>query len=226
MRLTLSLASAVACLALVAGPALATPVDGDQTAVDPTQPLLSGVGLSALGSGSVDGIGRAVLPVTGGDVGIPLVDGYIEHEGSGFALTQGTVSVSFLDLLVDLDFSRVLGTLVFDPGADPNQVFEDVVLFDARACLLSTGSDPCTDDDGSIRLNGFGLDLVGLTADVLNDAFFDGTPSLLEGDILGIADIDIRLVPEPGVARLALVAAAGLGLALRRRSTPRRLPGA
>jgi hypothetical protein len=209
--------------AVLAGSAGATPLAGDQTAIDLTQPLLGGLGVTATGSGSVDGIGRVVLPITGGDVGIPLVDGTIEHEGSGFALTQGMVSVSFLDLLIDLDFSRVLGTLIVDVGGGANQVFPDVVLFDARACLLSTGSDPCTDDDGSIRLNGFGLDLVGLTADVLDDAFFGGSAALLEGDILGIADIDIRLVPEPATSWLAVVAVGSLAAALRR-SRPRKAP--
>lgn len=218
---TLALAFAV----VAPRPAAATPVAGDQTALDLTQPLLAGPAVTALGGASVDGIGRVVLPITGGDVGIPLVDGQIEHSGSGFALTQGLASVSFLDLLVDLDFSRVLGTLVLDVGSGPDQIFSDVVLFDARACLLSTGSDPCTDDDGSIRLNGFGLDLVGLTADVLNDAFFGGEAALLEGDLVAIADIDLRLVPEPGAAAL-LLAAAGALLAARLGARVGAQPGA
>jgi hypothetical protein len=216
MRLSYALGLALALFITTTGGAGATPVAGDQTAIDLTQPALAGLGVDALGTGSVDGIGRVVLPITGGDVGIPLVDGSIEHDGSGFALSQSMVSVSFLDLLLDLDFSRVLGTAVLDPGSGPSQTFEDVVLFDARACLLSTGSDPCTDDDGSIRLNGFGLDLVGFTAGLLNDAFFGGESLMLEGDILGIADVDIRLVPEPGTAVLGGLALGALGMRLRR----------
>jgi len=110
-----------------------------------------------------------LLPIIGGDLSIPLLEGTVEHGGT-VAFEQGGIRVAVEDLVFDLTNSVVTGLLGFLVDRVP-QFVGQVTLFDLRSCLLSTGSDPCRDDDGSTLLNGFGLDYSDTLAMFLNDAF-------------------------------------------------------
>jgi hypothetical protein len=200
--------------ALVAAPpAAAAPLVGDETSILVTADL-SPLSLTLGGSASTDALGRLVLPVTGGDVEIPLLTGTIEHVGSSLTLALGGASLELADLLIDLTDAVVRGSLTFRQGGDT--LFSGpLALFDSRLCFLSTGFDPCLDGDGSTLLNGVGLNVTESLALFVDDAFGIGD---VTGGPFGVAFLDIRFasVPEPSSA--ALLALAGLA-ALSRRTT-------
>ncbi len=204
-------------------PAGALPLIGDETRIEiASAPELAALGLvtGLAGNASLDGRGDVVLPVTGGDVTIPLLEGSVEHVASGFSisLASGTIldpgpTVILEDLVIDL-LDLVVRARV--TAGQPFGVATDVPVFDARACVTSTGVDPCLDQDGSILLNGFGLDWTETAAGILNATLFPDltAPTFLSGDYFGVADLDLRFVPEPSSA--LLVAAGLLGIARRR----------
>jgi len=206
-------------LLLGAVPAGAIPLIGDETRIEVTTRndlAAMGIEIGLVGGASLDGAGDLVLPITGGDLTIPLLEGIVEHQGSGFSLSvsPSTPNVSpivlFQDLVIDLLDLVVRADLLvgFPLGSAGN----GVAVFEARTCLTSTGIDPCLDQDGSILLNGFGLDWTTGAAILANDVL--GT-SLTGGDPFGVALLDIRLVPEPATGLLLL--AGLLGIAGRRR---------
>ncbi len=207
-----------ALLGLAAAPASALPLVGDQTTIYVTADL-GGLGISLVPGGgtSTDALGNLVLPITGGDVSIPLLEGTVEHQGSTLGLERGDTRIALENLVIDLTNSVVTGFLGLVVGGEL-QFGGEVALFDARSCLVSTGSDPCLDRDGSLLLNGFGLDLTETLTMFLNDAF-DG--DFARGDPLGVAFLDLRFetVPEPALGGLLLLAGvAALAQRQRRRA--------
>jgi len=205
-------------LGLAAPAARALPLSGDQTRVDLTSgPALSaqGIGLLPLGSASLNAIGELVLPISGGDVSIPLLEGQVQHLGAGFALDQGATEVRLEDLVYDLTLSRVSGTLSWNATPAP-VVLPGLSLFDLRVCLVSTAVDPCLDSDASLLLNGFGMKWTDAAATVLADAFGPAGGALAAAAPFGVSLVDLRFVPEPATALLLAAGLAGLGLARRR----------
>lgn len=204
-------------LAWTAG-ASATPLVGDQTTVEITGDFGDLDIVLSQGS-STDALGNAVFPIVGGDVTVPLLEGTAVHQG-GLAFERDDVRLGIEDFVLDLTNSVLTGFLGLLVDGEP-QFGGEVALFDVRSCLTSTASDPCLDDDGSLLLNGFGLDLTDTLAMFLNDAFGTGFAA---GDPFGVAYVDLRFdqgesphVPEPALGWLLGLGAA-FALARRVRS--------
>jgi hypothetical protein len=220
---------AALAFALVPAPqAAALPLAGDATALVVTADLAAfGLDLVPTGAAWRKPSGRLVLPVTGGDVDLPLFTGDVEHAGSGFRLlfeeeVRGP-RLDLSDLVFDLTGFVVRGLLRYASGDDV--LFEGpVALFDLRLCELSTGFDPCLDADGTVVDEGLGVDVTEVLAVFLNDAFLGGRPpsqGFAGGDAFGLAFPELRFesVPEPAV--LGLLVAALAGAARRRAHGPR-----
>lgn len=202
-----------ATLLIFAGAASALPLIGDETILDLTsEPALEALGASLNGGGAP--LGSVALPITGGDVEIPLLTGTVEHDGSLLTLSSALGSLGFQDLVIDLTASLVRADLIFAAN---------FAVFEVRSCLLSTAADPCIDDDGSLLVNGFGLDWTDAAATLVNDIIFGGVQNLRGGDQFAVADLDLRFgsVPEPAGALLAVSALGVLGLLARRPRTSR-----
>ena len=206
------LAAALAGVWLAASAAGATPVIGDATTIALTGGFLGSLGAVTDGIDK-DALGRLVIPVVGGDVEIPLLTGTVLHSGS-ITLSQGAASLELADFVIDLTDPGVSGMLTYRDGG--NTLFSgSVALFEGRLCVLSTGTDPCLDTDGSTLLNGVGLGVAGALATFLDDAFGIAGAA---GETFGVALLDLRFaVPEPAVA--LLLAAAALAGAARSRRT-------
>lgn len=214
-------AAAAVVVALAARGAVALPLVGDETIVDVTAaPDLSAqcVSASPIGPASTNALGELVLPISGGDVDFPLLEGAIEHAG-GVQLDCDAASPTILleDLVIDLTGGSLTATVTVLDGEVTAFMDAMVPIFDVRACLFSTASDPCFDDDGSVLLNGYGLDFTGTLAMVANEFF--GT-SFEAGDAFGVAYPDLRPVPEPVTGAVLGAGLAGLGLLGRRRARP------
>ncbi|MDJ0786882.1 MAG: PEP-CTERM sorting domain-containing protein [Myxococcota bacterium] len=186
--------------AIPAGGALALPLIGDETIVD----LTSESDLIALGaslSGGGPALGSVAIPITGGDVDVPLLTGTVEHQGSLITLSSAFGSVDLRNLVIDLTASILRADTAVGDG---------IAIFEVRSCLLTTASDPCLDDDGSLLVNGFGLDWTDAAATLVNDVVFGGAANLAGGDAFGVADLDLRFgsVPEPATALLLAAGAA------------------
>lgn len=157
------------------------------------------IDVGAIGLTEEEG-GRFVLPISGGDVTLPL-SGMIEHEDAGLEFDLPNLpSFELHDLVFDFDESVVSGDLesaLFSTNLD---------LFDLRPCVEGG----CTGPGGTMPVTGFGLFLRPGAADVienlvLGDEFFD--------DEQQIALADVSLVFDPPVAEPATLALLGLSLA-------------
>jgi hypothetical protein len=215
----------------------ALPLVGDDVRIAVTSsPDLAAAGVEILAP--FDALGRVRLPVVGGDLHFPLLVGTIEL-GDSIQLSRnveappfmGNQGGSFLggatleNLVIDLTALTVAadvhtGLVAFSGGSIHFGRFAvddypDLPLFDLRLCVLSTGTDPCFDSDGSLLLNGFGMAYTDAFAAVLEEWVGGGFAQ--GGGTFGVAYLDVRPVPEPGTALLV-----GTGLALaalaRRRS--------
>jgi len=201
-----------AALTLGAPSAHAVGIIGDDTRIEAGYAALTlldaGITFGITGSATVDG-SQIVLPITGGDVDFAFLEGNVLHAGSGLSLSSGGTTIEIGDF--DIDLTNLLVTGSFDgvPGSE---------LFEVTVCPFAAGFDPCTELDGSVRIDGWGLRLTAEAALALGEAFdlSDEQLEALTASHLFIADIDLRPVPEPGSAVLGAAGLAALA-ALRRR---------
>jgi hypothetical protein len=216
-RLRLVPAAAALSLVVLAGSARALPLIGDQTLVLLTaKPALDAAGIvvgavpgSLLGQ-DLAGRTEALFPITGGD--LSLQGGTIEH-GGGLLLSDGTHTLGLRNFVIDLVSARL-----FADVARNGSPLGTVALFDVGDCSSLVGR--CFDGDGSLLLDGYRLGLTEAGAAALADAF--GT-SFAAGAQVGVARLDVRLVPEPSTALLLALGVAGAaGVGRRRRAAARR----
>jgi hypothetical protein len=199
-------AAAALVLSLHAAPVHALPIVGDQTIVLITaKPTLDAAGIfvaaiptAVLGT-DLAGRTEALFPITGGD--LSGLSGTIEHDGSGLLLSDGSTGVALENFLIDMNTLQLLADVTVDGTPSGN-----LALFDVSDCLSFLGGPgQCLDGDGSVIVDGFKLSLTSGAAAALTSAF--GLPDLT-GAQFGVADVDVRLIPEPSTALLL-----GLGLA-------------
>jgi hypothetical protein len=165
----------------------------------------------------------AAFPITGGGVNSVTGDVLIEHGDSGLALsTAGPANVVALeDFEIFLDGSPsggLLGQLFARVSVNGGTPLENVPIFDVTECGL--GVEPaCIDSDDSRILNGLRLGLTEGAASLLNEVFL--TDAFAGGTQVGVARVDVRVVPEPGTLILTSLGLVGLGLASRRQPRAR-----
>lgn len=176
----------------------AVEIIGNDTSVELTSfDALTGLGLSvsALGSATVDGSGDfpvATFGITGGKLDPDTGFAVIQHAGSGLGLTDGTSAVSLENFLINTQTGVLSGDVSLNDSFVAN-----LDLFDIQEDLT--------------------LLLTTTAAETLNKVYGTMLPGGLE---IGIATVDVAVVPVPAALPLMLTALAGLGFtgARRRRS--------
>ncbi|MEO1575206.1 MAG: hypothetical protein AAFU65_09630 [Pseudomonadota bacterium] len=170
---------------------------GNATSVELTSfDALTGLGLSVsgLGTATIDIPGAfpvATFAITGGSLDPNTGFATIEHDGSGLALSDGTSVVSLENFLIDTGAGVLSGDVSLNDQ------------FVANLELFNIG-------------DGLELSLTGGAADALNGIYGTALPAGLE---IGIASVDVAVVPVPAALPLMLSAMAGLGLTGWRRKT-------
>ena len=134
--------------------------------------------------------GRAVFPITGGDVTYyrpgsvsPYVQGLIEHEGSGLSLEAGGKRVELTDFEVDPGRSVLTGTV----SVDGEQAAADAPLFFLDGRTLQPLE---VRENGTAVLQGTTVKLKAEAAQLLNETF--GIDALEEGLEIGVARIVVN----------------------------------
>ncbi len=225
------LATAIAMIGATTAQA-ATIFTGDQTTVLVTSFFAltdAGFTVAPLGSAVVgDDVAKDVIldvprvlaafPITGGGINTMTGDVIVEHDGSGLELstdTPASVALENFEILLDATASgNVLGTLFGDVTINGGDPIVGADIFTLTGCGL--GLEPaCIDSDASTILNGVRLGLTSTAAGVLNDTF--DVDVFAEGDQVGIARVDVRVVPEPGTLLLTSLGLVGLAYAGRSR---------
>ncbi len=226
------LATAIALLGASSAQA-ATIFTGDQTTVLVTSYFsltdagidVAPLGDAVIGNDIVDDQDRgeprklAAFPITGGGINTLTGDVVIEHDDSGLQLSTddppAIVSLEDFEILLDgAAQDGVLGTLFAQVSVNGGQATPNVPIFEITQCGLGA-SPACVDSDASIILNGLRLGLTGAAASLLNEVFL--TDAFSEGGQVGIARVDVRVVPEPGTLLLTSLGLVGLAWSGRSR---------
>ncbi len=211
----------VAALLVGAGTASALPVIGRDTSVDVTgADELDGLGIALASNAPVDGIGRLVFAITGGDFDIFFLAGTLEHQTDlNLVLSAGDSALVFDNLVIDttgIDFVLTATATLFQGVSDP-VVTPNLALFSMTLCNAPAIFGPCINNDGSFEIDGYGLLVTPDAVDAIGNAFDLDASSLIDVQF-GIAYIAIQIVPEPGTLTLAGLGLAGLAAARRRRA--------
>jgi hypothetical protein len=204
LKKTISIA-VLACVVLVVfltpGSALADTITGGDTSValnSTTVSALTGLGLALtpLGSASFDASTLTItFPITGGTIGTS--GAIIDHNGSGFALSNGTTTVDLENFVINTSTLLLSGKVVIGSATIPSVNLFDIGAGDALTLDASAGS-------------------------ALASAF--GIPNLT-GAPIGTATVSPQVsTPEPstmGLLFVGLIALIGTGLTgARRRNQP------
>ncbi|MDZ7636672.1 MAG: PEP-CTERM sorting domain-containing protein [Bryobacterales bacterium] len=193
MRTLSVLAILTLTLFLCAG-AVAAPLTGGSTSVTLTDEIVAtNPNLGLIGTATLSGA-TVSFPITGGEADPATLAGTFEHAGSGLSLTDGGVTLSVENLLVD----TVQGL-----------IFADIVLngtMAGNAPVLAIGS-------------GLELTLTAPAIAALSSAF-NLAPADLEGLVIGTASIapefdDTAPIPEPSTWMMLLTGMAAVGLGRR-----------
>ncbi|MDJ0785574.1 MAG: hypothetical protein QNK05_02130 [Myxococcota bacterium] len=143
------------------------------------------------------------LPITAFD----SVEDQVLHEGVGLSLAAGGNSVALENFIVDRDDLVILADVSVNGGLAAS----DAPVFDLVDCAVGGG---CLGLDGVLSLDGLGLELSSVAADVLFDVF--GVPGL-EDTPIGVANVHLLVAAEPSVLLLG-AGLAGLLVFGRRRA--------
>jgi PEP-CTERM motif len=201
----------LAAAALVPSAAIAAPITGGETRVEVTADV-PGLGLSPGLIGSASLISAAPLtvgfPITGGDLDGSLA-GSIAHDGSGLSLTNGLVTLSLENFLIDTIAQTIFG----DVSVDGSLVAADAAIFSFDLSMLPPGTDITDLDDPSLPLL-----VTGVAAGVLTDLF--ATPNLtgIQFALAATAPQFATEIPEPALIGLFGVGLVGVAALRRRRA--------
>jgi len=201
-------AALAAALGASAAQATALPITGGVTAVTLTSaPTLASVGLGVAPQGTAtvspgsDGTPLAYFPVTGGAIDTGSFAGTIEHDGSGLALSDASITLNLTDFVIDTVALTLTGNAAFGTTAIPG-----VPLFN-----IGFSSNP---------VSPFSLTLTAAAAGALTAVF--GLPDLTGLEIGTANTIPITTaVPEPATYATLIGGLALLGGVLKRRRQQR-----
>jgi hypothetical protein len=162
-------------------------------------------------------LGDVAYPVTGGSFDLVDLSGTVEHLGSLLTFEAPSADLQLRDLLLDGTELRLLADVEVFPSGAPSDPRGVVPFFELRLCAFAGAIDPCLAEDGeTVLLAGFGVRVTPEGAAILSDAL--GAPAAgLEGFDLGVAQVALRFVPEPGTALLLPLALAAFAARARRR---------
>ena len=142
------------------------------------------VGTGALTNGSL------VFPITGGNVTYytpgtvkPYVQGSIEHEGSGFSLTAGSIKAEFTNFTIDPGTSQLFG----DVSVNGTSAAKQAYLFNLDGSTLKPLQ---SNTDGTATLTGTIVEISPDAATLLNSTF--KTDAVKAGLVVGVATIVVN----------------------------------
>ena len=133
--------------------------------------------------------GSLIFPITGGNVDYydpeedyrPFVQGTLEHEGSGFSLTAGDITVEMTNFTIDPGTSELFG----DVAVNGESAATQVKLFDLYGGTLK----PLEMDGNNAILEGTTVHISSVAAGLLNDTF--ATDAVADQLLVGIAKITV-----------------------------------
>ncbi|MDT7934037.1 MAG: hypothetical protein RQ833_05455 [Sphingomonadaceae bacterium] len=205
------IAAAVAAVFVTPIVAHAAPVTGGTTVVRVLAPLgtiVPGVlGTATLRSADPLDI---LFPITGGNLtitsGVPGATGTIEHDGSGFSLTQAGTTAEIRNLVIDFGAGTVLGDVSVG-GASQGT---GLTLFNVLPGVTFGGAQDLGNPQAQLNLSQLSVDLLtrlfGVTGIDTSQRF--GTFATVP---------QIAATPTPAPAAIALFGLAPLALAVARR---------
>jgi hypothetical protein len=142
------------------------------------------VGTGALTDGSL------VFPITGGNVTYytpgsvkPYVQGSIEHKGSGFSLTAGSIKAEFTNFTIDPGTSQLFGDVAVNGTSAAKQAY----LFNLDGSTLKPLQ---SNSDGTATLTGTIVEISPDAAGLLNSTF--KTTAVKAGLVVGVATIVVN----------------------------------
>lgn len=134
--------------------------------------------------------GSLVFPITGGNVTYytpgtvkPYVQGSIEHEGSGFSLTAGSIKAEFTNFTIDPGTSQLFGDVSVNGASAAKQAY----LFNLDGSTLKPLQ---SNTDGTATLTGTIVEISPDAAALLNSTF--STTAVKEGLVVGVATIVVN----------------------------------
>jgi hypothetical protein len=145
---------------------------------------------AATGTAKITKGGRAIFPITGGNVKYykpgtvsPYVQGLLDHDGSGLSLSAGGTTVRLTNFKIDPGLSRLTGRV----SADGKLVLKSAPLFTLDGRSLQ----PLRVKGDKAVLTGTKVKLRKEAADLLNQTF--GVTAFKDQFLIGVATITLDL---------------------------------